>query len=313
MTAQEILAQGLGYRDFHDVSMSSKNCEPDAPVPTLPEVRDSISTSIFHFLKSTNAVGFVESDIQRLLMLLPLHELLTFNSFRQWQTANVGKADSHSSAARPGQKSPETAQGLIHKASDSSGSVFPNSASPVPSRNYLNVLELNAIAKVVRDKGILRDRFLFSVLLCGIRQAELLQLKVEHINYSHQGVLLYVSSTRSHASQHWRFLATTNELLVATYVKESGVTYGDYLFPSSKATGHPMTPIELNKILRSWLLEAQIDPTGVSIHTMRHSVIASLIRASAEPTQSKMAHMLGHYSLGISRQYISTLNRKPKA
>ena len=101
MTAQEILARGLGYRDFHDVSQSSKNCSQDAPVPTLPEVRDNISTSIFQFLKSSNAAGIDDNDIEGLVMLLPLHELLAFHSFRQGQgqgqTAEIGKTHSHGS------------------------------------------------------------------------------------------------------------------------------------------------------------------------------------------------------------------------
>lgn len=69
MTSLEILARGLGYRDFHDVLQSSKVCLPDAPVSTLQEVRDNVSTSIFQFFKSCNVVGIDDSDIERLVML----------------------------------------------------------------------------------------------------------------------------------------------------------------------------------------------------------------------------------------------------
>lgn len=312
MTAQEILAQGLGYRDFHDVSRSSKNCLSDAPVPTLAEVRDSVSTSIFHFFKSSNAVGIDDRDIERLVMLLPLHELLAFHSFRQGQTANFGKTDSHSSKVRSGQKSPEAARSVNHEASDSSGSVPSDSASHPPSKRYLSEHELDAIAEVVHRKAILRDRVLCSVLLSGIRQSELLQLRVENLNYTHHNVMLDLPSTKSRTIRKRRFLTKTDGLLVRQYIKKSALSGRDYLFPSGKTAAYPMTSFELNKILRSWLLEAQIDPTGVSVHAMRISVIARFIRAIAESKQSTVANLTGHISPEMLRYYASLPAKKPK-
>jgi len=136
MTSLEILARGLGYRDFHDVLQSSKNCLPDAPVPTLPEVRYNVRTSIFQFLKSSNVVGIDDSDIERLVMLLPLHELLAFHSFRLGQTADISKTHSHGSKVHSSQKYAEAARGVIHEASDSSGTVPLNFASLALSKKF---------------------------------------------------------------------------------------------------------------------------------------------------------------------------------
>lgn len=311
MTAQEILAKGLGYRDFHDVSRSSQNCLPDAPVPTLPEVRDNVSTSIFQFLKSSNAVGIDDRDIERLVMLLPLHELLAFHNFRQGQTANAGKTDSHGLAVRSDQKTREPTQSLHHKALNSTGSVPWISASHLAARKCLSGRELDAIAEVVCRKGTLRDRVLCSVLFSGIRQFELLHLKVKNVSYTDHMVMLDLPSTKLRTNQQRRLLTKTDGLLAATYIKESGLSYEDYLFPSSKATGHPMTPIELNKILRSWLLEAQIDPKGVSTHAMRVSVIVRFIQYLAESKQSLVSYF-GHSSPETLSYYVSSRNKKPK-
>lgn len=311
MTAQEILAQGLGYRDFHDVLRSSENWLPDAPAPTLPEVRDSVSTSIFQSLKSSNAVGIDDRDIERLVMLLPLHELLVFHSFRQGQTANIGRTDSHSSKVRSGQKSQETAQGVPHKALNSPGNMPWKSARPLASRKYLSGLELDAIAKVVHRKAILRDQVLCSVLLSGIRQSELLRIKVENLNYTNHMVMLDLPTIKVRTYRQRRVLTATEELLVATYVKESGLSDGDYLFPSRKTTSHPMNSHELNKILRSWLLEAQIDPTGVSTQTIRRSVIFRFIQS--ESTQLSLLNLTGHNPSGLWRYNGYSRNKKPKA
>ncbi|MCL5230669.1 tyrosine-type recombinase/integrase [Pseudomonas nunensis] len=313
MTAQEILARGLGYRDFHDVSQSSKNCSPDAPVPTLPEVRDNVSTSIFQFLKSSNVVGIDDSDIERLVMLLPLHELLAFHSLRQGQTADVGKTHNHGSKVRSRQKSTEAARGVIHEASDSSGTVPSSSASLVLSKKLLSEHELDAIAEVVHRKAIIRDRVLFSVLLSGIRQSELHQLRVENVIHTHDKVMLDLPFTKSRTIWKRRILITTDGLLVRRYIEKSALSHGDYLFPSGKTSAYPMTSFELNRILRSWLLEAQIDPTGMSVHALRLSVIARFIRAIAESKQSTVANLTGHISPEMLRYYGSLLNLKPKA
>ncbi|MFJ3368006.1 tyrosine-type recombinase/integrase [Pseudomonas sp. NPDC086251] len=314
MTAQEILAQGLGYRDYHDVLRSSENCLSDAPVPTLPEVRDSVSTSIFHFFRSSNTVGIDDRDIERLVMLLPLHELLAFHSFRQGQTANVGKTDSHSSKVHSGQKSSKAARGIIHETSDSSASE-PSNFGPLllPSKKYLSEYELDAIEEAVHRKGILRDRVLCSVLLSGIRQSELHQLRVENVNHTHDKVMLDLPFTKSRTIWKRRILITTDGLLVRRYIEKSALSHGDYLFPSGKTAAYPMTSFELNRILRSWLLEAQIDPTGMSVHALRLSVIARFIRAIAESKQSTVANLTGHISPEMLRYYGSLLNLKPKA
>lgn len=312
MTAQEILAQGLGYRDFYDLSRSSKNSLPDACVPTLPEVRDNVSTSIFQFLKSSNTVGIDDRDIERLVMLLPLHELLAFHSLRKGQTANVCKTDCLRSKVRLGQKPSEAARGAIHKASASSDSVPSNTASYFPSQKYLSAHELDAIAEVVHRGATLRDRVLCSVLLSGIRQSELLRIKVENLNYTNHMVMLDLPSTKLRTIWKRRILTTTDGLLVRRYIKKSALSGGDYLFPSDKTAAYPMTSFELNRILRSWLLEAQIDPTGVSVHAMRISVIARFIRTLAESKQSMVANLTGHISPEMLCYYGSLREKKPK-
>lgn len=313
MTALEILAQGLGYRDFHDVLKSSKNSSTDAPVPTLPEVRDNVSTAIFQYLKSSNTVGIDDRDIERLVLLLPLHELLAFHSFRQGQTANVDKTDSINSAVRSKRPRPKVSQGLIRETADSPGSVISNSTSPLPSRKHLNEHALHAITIAVHRKAILRDQALFSMMLSGIRQPELLRLKTENMKFTNQGLILNLPVAKSRMKQQRRLLSTTDGLLVARYIKESALSVGDYLFPSDKIAGHPMTSFKLNKILRSWLLDAQIDPTGVSFQSLRYSIIVQLLRASTDLKKSVLSDLTGHYSPEMLRYYSSLRDKKPGA
>lgn len=246
-------------------------------------------------------------------MLLPLHELLAFHSFLQGQTADIDKTHSHGSKVRSSRKSTEAARGVIHEASDSSGTVPSDSASLVRSKKFLSERDFNAIAEVVHRKAILRDRVLFSVLLSGIRQSELLRLRVENVSYTNHKVMLDLPSTNADANQQRSILTPIDAGLVHRYIEKNALSQGDYLFPSSKNATYPMTTFELNKILRSWLLEAQIDPTGVSVHAMRLSVIVRFIRAITESTQATVANLAGYIPPEMSRCYHSSGNKKPRA
>ncbi|UXL37052.1 site-specific integrase [Pseudomonas fragi] len=241
------------------------------------------------------------------------HELLAFHSFRQGQTADIGKTHSHGSKLRSSQKSTEAARGVIHEASDSSGTVPSDSASFVLSKKILSEHELNAIAEVVHRKAILRDRVLFSVLLSGIRQTELLQLRVENVIYTNHKVMLDFPSAKADANRQRSLLTPIDAGLIHRYIEKSALSNGDYLFPSSKNATNPMTAYELNKILRSWLLEAQIDPTGLSVHAMRLSVIVRFIRAITESARANETSLLGHIPPEMSRYYHSSRNKKPRA
>jgi hypothetical protein len=126
-------------------------------------------------------------------------------------------------------------------------------------------------------------------------------------------VMLDLPSTKSRTIRQRRILTTTDGLLVRRHIEKSALSHGDYLFPSGKTAAYPMTSFELNRILRSWLLEAKIDPTGVSVHALRLSVIARFIRAIAESKQSTVANLTGYTSPEMMRYFGSLLNKKPKA
>lgn len=311
-TAQELLAQGLGYRDYHDVLRSSENWSQDVHVPTIAEVRDNVSTSIFHFLKSSNTGVIDDHNIERLVMKLPLHELLAFQNIGQVDTAHVGKIDCGSCATRSMKKSSKTDKDLIHNTSDSPGSDHSSAASLIPFQKYLSEHELDAIAELVRRRASLRDRVLCSVMLAGMRPGELPLIKVNNVKYNHQVVMLDIPAIKSHTSRRRCVLPSIHTLLVARYIKESGLSDGDYLFQSSRIPGHSITSAESKKILRSWLLDAKIDPAGVSIHTIRSSVHARLIRACADLTLSEEINAAVHYSPEMLRHYFSSRNKNPK-
>jgi hypothetical protein len=101
--------------------------------------------------------------------------------------------------------------------------------------------------------------------------------------------------------------------VLSKYVEESGLSNGDYLFPSHKNPNHSMTQFELKWILRAWWLEAQIDPQSVSIRALREALIMCAIPHHSVPTLDALAAAMGHPWPGLLSQYIRGMDKTPKA
>jgi len=291
--AHEVLASGLGYRDFHDLLKSSKTWLPDAPVPSLAEVRDSVSTAIYLHVKVHKIVQINDGAIHSLVMTLPLHELLAFKSFRMEQEAIASSA-----AAR---SEPHPLDREVSRA-----------ATPFSPITSLSKEGVRALAEAVGRIANIRDRALCVIALSGVRQAELLHLKVGDVRddgFTVDSHRASISSTR----QLTRRLPAMNATVLLQYVKESGLSNGDYLFPSPKNPNHPMTQFELKRILRAWWLEAQIDPQSVSIRALREAFIMCAIPHRSAPTRDALVAAMGHPWPGLLSKYIRGIDKTPQA
>jgi hypothetical protein len=76
--AREILSKGMGYRDYHDVLMSSKTCQLGAIAPTEGQVRAGIISTISNALRSDNNITIEFEELQHFVETLPLYSLLAF-------------------------------------------------------------------------------------------------------------------------------------------------------------------------------------------------------------------------------------------
>ncbi|MBD8601871.1 hypothetical protein IFT80_04355 [Pseudomonas sp. CFBP 8771] len=293
MVAHEVLASGLGYRDFHDLLKSSKTCLPEAPVPSLAEVRDSVSTAIYLHLKRHNIVEINDVAINSLVMALPLHELLAFKSFRMDQAAT---ATSKTVRSEPGRLDYE-----FSHAPKLSSSITP-----------LSKEDFRALAEAVDRIANLRNRALCVIALSGVRQAELLHLKAGDIQSDGFVVDSYKASICS-TRQMTRRLPVMSAAVLSQYVKESGLSNEDYLFPSHKNRNDLMTQFELKRILRAWWMEAQLNPQTVSMRAPREALIGGIFRNHSTPSLDAPAAAMGHPGPRLLSQYIRGIDKTPKA
>ncbi|EGH30485.1 hypothetical protein PSYJA_16502 [Pseudomonas syringae pv. japonica str. M301072] len=139
--AQKALARGLGYLSLHDLSETSKVCQPGEPVPPEADVRQAIGSAIQATLQTGD-----ELNLERLVNDLSLKKLVAF------KRVQVSPGASHS-------LSPELARG----------------AQPGLSKEHVQTLE-----KILAESGSLRDRALFACMLGALRQNEFLSARMRH-------------------------------------------------------------------------------------------------------------------------------------
>jgi integrase len=71
--------------------------------------------------------------------------------------------------------------------------------------------------------------------------------------------------------------------------------------PGTWDTNRPISPQEINRLLRAYCKKAGIDATGVHVHSLRHS--ANMLYHTAGATLEARNRMLHHSSLDMTKRY----------
>ncbi|SDI69197.1 phage integrase family protein [Pseudomonas abietaniphila] len=87
--AHEVAAQGLGYRDYHDLQQSAEKNEPSSHAPTATDVRAGLTTSILAFCQTGKVTGVGETDFDLLAASLPIQELAIFQHLNTGPSSKV--------------------------------------------------------------------------------------------------------------------------------------------------------------------------------------------------------------------------------
>lgn len=138
--AQKALAQGLGYLSFHDLSETSKVCQPGEPVPPEADVRQAIGSAI----KATLQPGD-ELNLEHLVNDLSLKKLVAFK---------------HVQVSPSASRSPLPKRASVPK--------------PELTKDHVQTLE-----KILAESGSLRDRALLACMLGNLRQREFLSARIQ--------------------------------------------------------------------------------------------------------------------------------------
>jgi integrase len=307
-SAQAILSRGLGYRDFHDIQQSAEANGSKAPQPTQNEARDGVSTSIFAFCQASKIIGIEETDLDRLVKLLPLQELRAFQDFNHGHPADSSAptvlAPPFDAAREFSGPSNETSIDHAGQPTD----VGLKRRYSVPPLNLIDEKGLKVLWEVVQRRGCLRDQSCIAMLLQGLRPNDFKLAKPHDFSQFNSGVRMRIRFAKARSQQGSIVLSGSVGHVVGRYIKEADLSENDYLFPSDENASVPMSSHKMNTIIGSYLSEALTDPAQRSVHRIRLSVIANIMKASA----LSLSELMGHTSSKTTFDYISGLREKPK-
>jgi hypothetical protein len=305
-SAQEILSRGLGYRDLHDLQQSSEKCDRQAPVPTQPEVRDGICTSIIVFCQSSNITDIDDNKISQLVMSLPLQQLCVYKSAVQGQTLKVTEEEPlESCEGKKEVQSPVPRR----RSNDVNRSGILSSNHKLTSRpmKLISLDGLKSAWEVVLRRGSLRDQSLFAVLLYGIRANDVRATKAHDISSYNSHTLIRLRSRKSPERKFDVFLPPDIGASIVWYIHKARLSENDYLFPSAKNPALPMRADEMNRIIVPYLREALGNDAQMSAHNIRQSVAA----IAFEDGGISLSHMRSLFSHMALRAYLAG-QKKPK-
>ena len=142
--AQEVLAQGLGYQNFHDLEKASKICPTDEPAPPEAIVRRAIRSAILATLQPEVGLHADQLKLKPLVEDLPLTNLVAFKRV---------------------QASPDPGRDPLLK---------------LVSRAQLGLTreQVQTLERILSESGGLRDRALFACMQGALRPGEYLSARM---------------------------------------------------------------------------------------------------------------------------------------
>ncbi|MHC8365075.1 tyrosine-type recombinase/integrase [Pseudomonas sp. ZT5P21] len=259
--AQKALAQGLGYQNFHDLDKASKACPPDEPVPPEAIVRQAIHSALQATLQREAGLPTDQLDLERLVNDLPLTNLVAFKHV---------------------QVSPDAGQSPLLK--------LVSGAQSGLTKEHVQALE-----RILKESGSLRDRALFACMLGALRKNEFLSAKMQG------GAAVYGVKTVDTDINVQEAIPPSHRSTFKQYVKASRLSEGEYLFRAANAPGRPLSSDALRRICISWARKADIDVGLLTPHGIRKTTdkYADLMRL--------MGEKMGHRSPNSTLAYVAGL------
>ncbi|OPK07335.1 site-specific integrase [Pseudomonas sp. VI4.1] len=259
--AQEALAQGLGYQNFHDLDKASKVCPPDEPVPPEADVKQAISSAIKATLQPEALLSVDQRELEQLVTDLPLTNLVAFK--RVQVSPDAGHSPFLFKLVSGAQ------QGLIKE-------------------------HIQTVEKTLAESGSLRDRALFACMLGALRASEILSARMKH------GAAVYGVKSRDTKNVN-DAIPDRHRSVFEQYIKTSKLSDGEYIFRAANAPGRPLSSDALRRICISWARKANIDVSLLTPHGIRRTTddYADLMRKMSERMGHYSANTSLAYAVGL--------------
>ncbi|MCP6699369.1 hypothetical protein [Pseudomonas donghuensis] len=271
--AREILSQGLGYRDHHDLNKHLSSSCLTMDCPPLHVIKKSIVAAALTHL---SAIERNEAAVAVLIDRLPLNKLSALKT-------TDDKASSKGLPASQDHQDDET-EGMSDSP-DTNSSNLPSKARTAPQRTTaspkpLSRSEMRALARAAAISGDIGDQALFLCLLTGVRPVHLLQARVSDMRPDGHLVLqlgdrkrprLLHTRTNGTPPENTTMMVPMDRKRVKNLIKLKHYKYDSLLFPSPQNPNQPLNPHEFIKKLDSWSKAAGLNHRLLA-HTIRFTI-----------------------------------------
>ena len=162
-----------------------------------------------------------------------------------------------------------------------------NKGLEVGKRDGFTPAQVKQIRGLLTDRGApgLRDLALFSTAIDTMLHAQdLLPLVVGDVQSRNGSIRPLIEVARARGMPPVRCAlskATANAL--EKWITSSGKKRTDYLFPGGDPSGsRPLSGRQLNRLLKSWVVEAGFDPTGYSVESLRRTKALHILKGTGD-------------------------------
>jgi len=179
--------------------------------------------------------------------------------------------------------------------------------SPMLREDILQLMPLMTGVRGLRDRALLLLGF-----ACAMRRAELVAVDAEHIEWSHQGLLVHVLRSKTDQLGVGRKIAVPYGRTIACPVSavrdwmQIGSIDSGPLFRSIDKGGavssSRLTPQSVALIIKARMQEAGFDCASYSGHSLRAGLVTSAAQAGVSIT--KIQQQTGHASLNMLARYV---------
>jgi len=170
---------------------------------------------------------------------------------------------------------------------------------------FLTSTEMQRLINTSKEQKDFKHRQLSAMLIlmyhCGLRVSELISLPINGIHYDKRQIKIKGKGAKERIVPISEF--AIKEVLEYSKIRDFHIKEknNNWLFPSVKNKGKPITRDAFYKQLKKLALLTGIYPSRISPHVLRHSFATQLLRHNAD--LRSVQKMLGHESITTTEIY----------
>ena len=187
-----------------------------------------------------------------------------------------------------------------------------NKGLEVGQKDAFTPAQVKRIRQVLADRGVpgLRDLALFSVAIDTMLQgSELLNLTVKEVALANGTIRPIIEVARTRRKPPVRcVLSKATAQALGKWIAVSDKKRTDYIFPGRGAgRPGPMTVRQMNRLVKSWVIDAGLDPTKYGSESLRRTKALHILNGTGDIEAVRV--LLGHTKIESTARYLLIAKR----